>query len=102
MPQTSPSRHAVVTGGARNIGLGIARRLQEDGWRVFVLDIAEPEEPTLRVDAQQLDLSDPAATTAALENVLENGPVTCLVNNVGIVKPASFDAVEMTLTVLCM
>ena len=93
--QTSPSRHAVVTGGARNIGLGIARRLQEDGWRVFVLDIAEPEEPTLRADAQQVDLSDPAATTAALEIVLKNGPVTCLVNNVGIVKPASFDTVEI-------
>lgn len=78
-----------------NIGLGIARRLQEDGWRVFALDIAEPEDPALHANAQQVDLSDPEATTAALQNVLQNGPVTCLVNNVGIVKPAPFDAVEI-------
>ena len=95
MAQNPSPRHAVVTGGARNIGLGIARRLREDGWRVFVLDIAEPEDPALRGDAQQVDLSDPEATTAALRNILKEGPVTCLVNNVGIVKPAPFDAVEL-------
>ena len=95
MAQNPSPRHAVVTGGARNIGLGIARRLREDGWRVFVLDIAEPEDPALRGDAQQVDLSDPEATTAALRNILKEGPVTCLVNNVGIVKPAPFDAVEI-------
>ena len=95
MAQNPSPRHAVVTGGAHNIGLGIARRLREDGWRVFVLDIAEPEGPALRADAQQVDLSDPEATTAALRNILKEGPVTCLVNNVGIVKPAPFDAVEI-------
>ena len=95
MAQNPSPRHAVVTGGAHNIGLGIARRLREDGWRVFVLDIAEPEDPALRADAQQVDLSDPEATTAALRNILKEGPVTCLVNNVGIVKPAPFDAVEI-------
>ena len=95
MAQNPSPRHAVVTGGARNIGLGIARRLREDGWRVFVLDIAEPEDPALRGDAQQVDLSDPEATTAALQNTLKEGQVTCLVNNVGIVKPAPFDAVEL-------
>ena len=95
MAQNPSPRHAVVTGGARNIGLGIARRLREDGWRVFVLDIAEPKDPALRGDAQQVDLSDPEATTAALRNILKEGPVTCLVNNVGIVKPAPFDAVEI-------
>ncbi|HIF77746.1 MAG TPA: SDR family oxidoreductase [Sulfitobacter sp.] len=95
MAQNPSPRHAVVTGGAHNIGLGIARRLSEDGWRVFVLDIAEPEDPALRGDAQQVDLSDPEATTAALRNILKEGPVTCLVNNVGIVKPAPFDAVEI-------
>ncbi len=45
------ARHAVVTGGARNIGLGIAWRLSEDSWRVFVLDINEPEDASLTADA---------------------------------------------------
>ncbi|MGR3696965.1 MAG: SDR family NAD(P)-dependent oxidoreductase [Roseovarius sp.] len=95
MTQDPSPRHALVTGGARNIGLGIARRLREDGWRVFVLDIEEPEDPTLRADAQRVDLTDIGATTAALQHILAQGPVTCLVNNVGIVKPASFDAVAL-------
>ena len=34
---------AVVTGGARNIGQAIALRLQQDGYRVIVVDIVEPE-----------------------------------------------------------
>jgi 3-oxoacyl-[acyl-carrier protein] reductase len=89
------ARHAVVTGGARNIGLGIARRLSEDGWRVFVLDINEPEDASLTADAQRVDLSDPTATTGALERIVQLGPVTCLVNNVGIVKPATFDDLDL-------
>lgn len=91
----SGQRHAVVTGGAKNIGLGIARRLTEDGWRVFVLDIETPQDSDLHADAQRTDLSDPVATRAAVEQILRHGPVTCLVNNVGIVRPASFDAVEI-------
>ena len=35
MTQDPSPRHALVTGGARNIGLGIARRLREDGWRTL-------------------------------------------------------------------
>ena len=70
MAQNPSPRHAVVTGGARNIGLGIACRLREDGWRVFVLDIEAPEDPALRADAQRVDLTDIAATTAALQHIL--------------------------------
>lgn len=88
-------RRAVVTGGAQNIGLGIARRLVEDGWRVFVLDIAAPVDAGLAQDAQRVDLADPEATREALDRVLEHGPVTCLVNNVGIVKPADFDTMDI-------
>lgn len=81
-------RHAVVTGGAKNIGLGIAQRLTEDGWRVHVLDIELPDDPRLLADAIQVDLSDLAATTQALAQIATRGAVTCLVCNVGIVRPA--------------
>ena len=54
-------RCAVVTGGARNIGQAIGRRLQQDGYRVVALDIVEPEDASLRADARIVDLSDRAA-----------------------------------------
>lgn len=88
-------RRAVVTGGAKNIGLGIARRLCDDGWRVFVLDIAEPEDDRLVADAVCVDLSDVDALSKALQKIVEHGPVTCLVNNVGIVRPMPFDQVDI-------
>jgi NAD(P)-dependent dehydrogenase (short-subunit alcohol dehydrogenase family) len=37
------------------------------------------------------DLTDPAATARALDEALRNGPITRLVNNVGVVCPASAD-----------
>ncbi len=85
---------AVVTGGARNIGAAISRRLAEDGFRVIVLDIEAPEDDGLRADARQVDLSDRAAAEAVFADVAKL-PVTVLVNNVGIVRPALFDAVDV-------
>ncbi|RUR54289.1 SDR family NAD(P)-dependent oxidoreductase [Vreelandella populi] len=86
---------AVVTGGARNIGQAIALRLQQDGYRVIVLDIVEPEAPSLKEHAYQVDLSDVAATQQLLLKVTEGLPVTCLVNNVGIVAPALLDDTDI-------
>ena len=88
-------RCAVVTGGARNIGQAIGIRLQQDGYRVIALDIVAPEEPSLQTDARILDLSDRAETEMVLAGIAANMPVTCLVNNVGIVTPALFDDVDM-------
>lgn len=86
---------AVVTGGARNIGQAIALRLQQDGYRVLVLDIVEPEAPSLKEHAYQVDLSDVAATQQLLLKVTEGLPVACLVNNVGIVAPALLDDTDI-------
>lgn len=86
---------AVVTGGARNIGQAISLRLLEDGYRVVVLDIEEPEDERLRADARRVDLSDRDAAEAAFAEIAATLPVTALVNNVGIVRPALFDAVDV-------
>lgn len=86
---------AVVTGGARNIGQAIALRLQADGFRVIVLDVEVPEAESLRADARQVDLSDRGAAEAAFAEIAASLPVTVLVNNVGIVRPALFDAVSV-------
>ncbi|WKD28067.1 SDR family oxidoreductase [Halomonas sp. KG2] len=82
---------AIVTGGARNIGQAIALRLQQDGYRTIVLDIEAPEAESLKADAHLVDLSDIDATRQVLEKIADAHPVTCLVNNVGIVRPALLD-----------
>lgn len=86
---------AVVTGGARNIGQAIALRLQEDGFRVIVLDIVSPECESLRADAVQIDLADQDGTLAVAERIAQKYPVSCLINNVGIVKPATLEDVRL-------
>lgn len=86
---------AVVTGGGQNIGEAIALRLKQDGFGVIVLDLVKPKDPELTADARLVDLSDQAASTAILEEIARTMPVTCLVNNVGIVKPARFDDVDL-------
>jgi len=86
---------AVVTGGARNIGQAISLRLLQDGFRVIVLDIEEPEHESLRADARRIDLSDRTAAEAAFAEIAATLPATVLVNNVGIVRPARFDAVAV-------
>lgn len=86
---------AVVTGGARNIGQAIALRLQEDGFRVIVLDIVAPDCESLRGDAVTIDLSDLTSTQQVVEQIAQAHQVACLVNNVGIVKPAMLEDVSL-------
>ncbi|MFO1069412.1 MAG: SDR family oxidoreductase [Geminicoccaceae bacterium] len=78
---------ALVTGGARNIGSAIVRRLIDDGHRVAVIDLETPEHADVAVFLRA-DLSDPGATAAALAGLTAAHDVTRLVNNVGIVRPA--------------
>jgi NAD(P)-dependent dehydrogenase (short-subunit alcohol dehydrogenase family) len=90
-----PNPCAVVTGGARNIGQAIALRLQRDGYRVIVLDIETPQAASLQADAHVVDLSDIDATQQVLETIANTQPVTCLVNNVGIVRPAMLEEANL-------
>ena len=79
-------RSAVITGGSCGIGAAITSRLKADGFRTIVLDIAEP---TRDADLfYQIDLSDAEATRTLCQEIAQNEPVTCLVNNVVIVRPA--------------
>jgi NAD(P)-dependent dehydrogenase (short-subunit alcohol dehydrogenase family) len=59
-----------------------------------VLDIDEPEDKDLRADAIRVDLSDRKAAEVAFAQIAASCPVTALVNNVGIVRPALFDDVD--------
>jgi len=93
---------AVVTGGARGIGLGIARWFLSRGYRVALLDIdaatlarTEVElNDKSRVLALVCDVSNPEQVQSAIEKVDSLfGRIDSLVNNAGI---AVFKTIETT------
>lgn len=84
----SPSRERVlITGGGAGIGAATAARCRAEGWEPVVIDRVVDHVP----GAIQADLSDPADTARALDLALAGGPITRLVNNVGVVVPASVE-----------
>ncbi|MFG1212938.1 SDR family oxidoreductase [Xanthobacter flavus] len=84
------SPRTLVTGGSSGIGLAVARQELAAGRAVVVLD-REPPPADLDARFVCVNLMDEAATAAALAEALSHGPVTRLVNNVGMVRPASLD-----------
>ena len=86
-------RTAVVTGGAKGIGLGIAQRLAGAGAGVAVWDL-NPD--SLRSDANgkafeaiySADVTEPASVEQAVQDTLAQlGVIDILVNNAGVAGP---------------
>ncbi len=80
----------LITGGSRGIGAAIVRSLEASGHNVIVLDIADPE-TGFKGEYVELDLGDAAKTTKVLQQLVKRSRILRLVNNVGIVRPASVD-----------
>jgi 3-oxoacyl-[acyl-carrier protein] reductase len=87
-------KNALVTGGRGEIGAAISRRLASSGWRVLVHAHTQADRAGALVEeisaaggsAQSItfDVTDPAATSAALGALLEHGPIQGVVHNAGI------------------
>ena len=105
MKTATPRKKALVTGGSGGIGSAICRQLANDGFHVGVhanrsFEAARSlagEITAAGGSAQALafDVTDAAATSAALEALLEDGPVQVLVNNAGIHDDAIFPGMQL-------
>jgi 3-oxoacyl-[acyl-carrier protein] reductase len=90
----SAPRRALVTGGSGAIGGALCRRLARDGHFVYVHAhqggaVAAALVQEIRgsggaAAVVNFDLTDGPATSAALETILESGPIQILVNNAGL------------------
>ncbi len=93
-------KRALVTGGSGGIGAAICRRLAADGHHVIVhanrsLDkaavlVAEIIAAGGSAEAVAFDVTERAASHAALEKLLDAGTIQILVNNAGIHDDAVF------------
>ena len=93
-------KRALVTGGSGAIGAAICRRLATDGFEVIVhanrnLDAARRLATEIgSAQAVSFDVTDADGSLAALEALLEPGPIQVLVNNAGIHDDAPFPGMK--------
>jgi len=101
------AKTAFVTGGSRGIGLGIARALASEGWRLAINGLRAESEVSETLDALRRsssqaiycrgDISQAADRAACLDEIDKHfGRLDLLVNNAGIAPPARDDILEAT------
>jgi 3-oxoacyl-[acyl-carrier protein] reductase len=115
---TSTRPVAIVTGGRRGIGLGVARALARDGFDIALTGLGVADQTTeaalSQLSAQsgraiylEANLADVGAHAATVERIRKDlGPIHCLVNNAGIasvvrgdfldLQPENFDTIVAT------
>jgi 3-oxoacyl-[acyl-carrier protein] reductase len=104
---TNPKKVALITGGTRGIGLGIARCLAIEGCDIAVCGLRRPEETGGAVSelrgagAEVLycrcDVSDPSERAAMLAEIRRRfGRLDVLVNNAGMAPKRRADILEAT------
>lgn len=98
----TPSRVALVTGGTRGIGLGIARALAADGWRLMLTGVRAAEDVQsvatgLGADYIAADIADARARAQLVAAITERyGTVDALINNAGRAPRVRADLIEAT------
>lgn len=98
---------ALITGGTRGIGLGIAKKLASEGYDLAVNGVRDEAAVSavleeLRTSGQQVvycqgDISDLASHVSIMERAIgELGQINVLVNNAGVAPNVRADVLEMS------
>lgn len=98
---------AVVTGGRRGIGLGIAKALAVSGFDVAITGIGEPDPADTALDDLKAlgsnaryfrsDLADLSAHAQVANDIVDAlGSIDCLVNNAGMASVVRGDFLDLT------
>src|SRR5687768_10202373 len=98
------NRHVLITGGARGIGLEIARQFAKEGAMVSLLDFnketlsaAVEELKTISgVNGFEVDVSDRGSVDKAVTRAEKVQAIDILVNNAGIASETPFLQIEET------
>ncbi len=85
------ARVALVTGGTRGIGAGIAKALKADGCTVVVCDVVDDQLETFTketgIAGYNINIADMDLVQAGVAKITEEvGPIDILVNNAGITR----------------
>jgi len=79
---------AVVTGGSSGIGAEICRQMLEAGYEVISLARRKPAQSHARLHAVEVDLMDRSAAERAAADIADRFPISHIVHNAGIIRPA--------------
>jgi NAD(P)-dependent dehydrogenase (short-subunit alcohol dehydrogenase family) len=104
MPESSPIKTALVTGGAKRLGRSIALALAENGWDIAIhchrskdeaeATAAEIRKLGRRAAVIEADLGKESAVETVIPKVhAALGPMTCLVNNASVFEMDKIETV---------
>lgn len=103
----SKGKVALITGGSRGIGLGIAQALARDGWQLAINGVRPEESVTETLDALrqsgvevlyvQGDVGQSDDRSRMIREVIDHfGQLNALINNAGVAPKERMDLLEMT------
>lgn len=85
---------AVITGTSSGIGLDLAKRMLDRGWRVIGLSRRAPDLTHERFETVSVDLLDENDTARAAKEIAARHAVTHIVHNAGLIWPNLLEAVK--------